>query len=500
MKNIFKILSLTAVIAITSVSCELNKYPYNAIETSNAYMLLKDATAFNTGLYASFRGVVYGIYMFSTDVQADLLNATLDYGNRNGFPHKWTPFLADDYTIRDTWRYQYGIIANINNFISHDYVFPTTSTAEKASLDKYIGDAYFMRAYFYHSLVQRFANDYDPATASTDLGVPLVLTYDIFNKPARTTVQKVYDQILSDLDTATVKLAATTGAQNAASINKDCVTALKARVYLSMHNWTAAAAAANSLVTSTTYPLITVAATYKNMWTTDGGTETIFQLAASQPSELGNANSIYLGYNATSKKYTPDFVPEQWIIDQYEATDIRKGAYLAQLPVYVMGTDYPNFWCINKYPGNPALFTGATTNYQHKPKIFRVSEQYLISAEANANLGTGAGDLAALTTLNQLRTARGASTLVGLTGTALMNAVKAERVRELLCEGFRIDDLKRWKMGFSRLAAQNLNLIVVDPDFNQKVVPAGDPKFVWGIPANDMTTNPNLVGQQNPGW
>jgi hypothetical protein len=500
MKNIFKILFLTAVITFTTVSCELNRYPYNAIETSQAYKSLKDATTFNNGLYASFRGVVYGIYQFSTDVQADQLNATLDYGNRNGFPHKWTPFLADDYTIRDTWRYQYSIIANINNFITNSSKFPVASDAEKATLNKYIGDAYFMRAYFYFSLVQRFAKDYEPATASSDLGVPLVLNYDLFLKPARATVQQVYDQIVADIAVAETNLAATNGAQNSPTLNKDCVTALKARVFLSMHNFTGAVTAANSLISSTTpaYPLITVAATFKNMWTTDGGTETILQLAATQPSELGNANSIYLGYTSATAKYTPDFVPQQWVINQYEATDIRRGAYLAQLPVYVMGVNYPNFWCINKYPGNPSLFTGATTNYQHKPKIFRVAEMYLISAEAAAM--TPATEPAALTTLNLLRSARGATVLAGLTGTALRDAIRAERTRELLCEGFRLDDLKRWNLGFSRLAPQLLGPINIGADFNQKVVAAGDPKFVWAIPANDITTNPNIANQQNPGW
>jgi hypothetical protein len=270
-----------------------------------------------------------------------------------------------------------------------------------------------------------------------------------------------------------------------------------------VYNYTGAVTAANSLITSGTYPLITDATNFKNMWVNDGssaatGQETIFQLAASQPSELGNANSIYLGFNPTSGKYTPDFVPEQWVIDQYEATDIRKAAYLEQKPVYVMGVDYPGEWCINKYPGNPALFTGATTNYQHKPKVFRIAEMYLISAEAAAQAPATEAD--ALATLNLLRTARGASTLVGLTGTALMDAVKAERERELLCEGTRIDDLKRWKMGFTRSASQNDALLVTGQDFTIKTVTASDPKFVWAIPANDMTTNPNLAGEQNPGW
>jgi hypothetical protein len=43
-----------------------------------------------------------------------------------------------------------------------------------------------------------------------------------------------------------------------------------------------------------------------------------------------------------------------------------------------------------------------------------------------------------------------------------------------------------------------MNLITPGADFEQKSVPAGDDKFVWGIPANDKTTNPNIV--QNNGW
>lgn len=81
-----------------------------------------------------------------------------------------------------------------------------------------------------------------------------------------------------------------------------------------------------------------------------------------------------------------------------------------------------------------------------------------------------------------------------------MNEIRNERTRELLCEGFRLDDLRRWNLGFTRKTPQNLNLINVTPsaDYHQKTVQAGDLKFTWGLPANDLTTNPNLV--QNQGW
>ena len=495
MKKLFKILSLAVVFALSATSCDLDRYPYDSIEQSQSFQTIKDATSLNTGLYAILRGRVYGIYMFSTDVQADLLNASLDFGNRNGSPHKWTTFLADDYTIRDTWSGYYGAITNINNVLDNIDKIVTTVPAEIASISLYKGEAYMMRAFYYHQLILRWAKDYEPGSATTDLGVPLVLNFDITLRPKRATVAEVYTQILADIAQAKTLLT-TVGSKSAIKLTKDCVLALEARVQLCMHNYTGAVSTANSLISSGTYPLINTAAAFKAMWVNDNSTEVIFQPFFSQPSELGLANAIYLGFNAALVKYTPDFIPQKWVVDLYEDTDIRKLVYLEKKILYIQGVTYPDIYCINKYPGNPTLFTAATTNYMQKPKVFRVAEMYLISAEAAAQ--TPATEGAALVTLNQLRTARGLTALSGVTGVTLMNAIKDEWVREMLCEGTRLDDLKRWKMGMVRKAPQNMSVITPGADFEQKSVAAGDNKFVWGIPANDLTTNTNMV--QNPGW
>ena len=42
--------------------------------------------------------------------------------------------------------------------------------------------------------------------------------------------------------------------------------------------------------------------------------------------------------------------------------------------------------------------------------------------------------------------------------------------------------------------------ITSSDDFHLKTVTAGVDKMVWGIPTNDITTNPNIAGQQNNGW
>lgn len=489
--------ALLASVALAACTKKLDRSPFTQLPLDDAFKTVKQAETWNNGLYTGLKARSYGIFTFSTDVQADQLNASLDYGNRNGSPHRWNDFLSGDYTIRDVWSGYYSSMNNLNISLEGFKKIVPVTAADSAAMRKYTGEAHLARAYFYHQLVLRWGKAYTPATAATDLGVPLTLTYDTYAQPKRATVKEVYDQILSDIAEAK-KLIVAPGKQGSPRFTKDVVLALEARVKLHMHDWAGAKAAADALIATGTYPLINTQAEFNQMWVNDLPKETIMQLATSKPSELANTNIIYLGLVAQTGKYTPDFIPSKWVIDAYENTDIRKASYFAQKTLTIQGRDYPGIWLVNKYPGNPALFTGATTNYQHAPKIFRVAEAYLISAEAGARLGGGT-EAAALATLNLLRKARGVAELAGLSGAPLLQAIKDERFRELAFEGFRLDDLKRWNEGFQRREPQNINILTTGEFFQGlKINPNAD-KFVWGLPTNDVTVNPNLK-PQNQGW
>ena len=492
--------AFAAILSLGSCEKKLDLYPYNSIELSQSFKTVKDAATWNTGLYADLRGRTYGSYNISQDVQADQLNASLDFGNRNGNPHRWgTSFLAGDGALSGSWQGYYFALRNINTCIAGYETIKTSTAAEATTLKKYKGDAYLARAHYYSELILRFAKAYDKATAATDLGVPLVLEFNINARPASATVQKVYDQILSDIATAKLNLAGSAGTPGATRFTIDVATALEARVRLHMQDWTGAMAAANTIITANKYPLLNTLTNLKNMWTNDLATEVIFQSAVVKQTEQAPTNSIYLGFNGATGKFTPDFIPTVDFVNLYDAADLRKSVYLKQLPVIVQGVNYPNLWCVNKFPGNPALFTSTYTNYQHAPKVFRSAEQYLIYAEAAANAG-GANEALALSTLNKLRTARGLTALSGLTGAALMTEIRDERTRELAFEGFRLFDLKRWKLGFTRGTPQNLGAINTTPStsYHQINVAAGNSQFVWGIPTYEININTNLV--QNPGW
>ena len=483
---------LMFLLILGSCSDDLQRFPHSSIERSQSFETVEDAATWNTGMYALLQNRVYGIFMYSTDIQADQLNATLDYGNRNGAIHRWD-FLADNYTIEDVWQLYYSGITNANVAIEGMQTIEPEDPADQALLDRYIAEAHLVRAYYYHQLVLFFAEDYDPESASSDLGVPLMLEYDIDNFPSRSTVAEVYQQILADLEAAEAGLAPVEGTPGAMYFTSDVVTALEARVRFHMEDWDGAYAAAMELISSGDYPLITDVDVFASYWYEDYGQEDILQLYASAPNELARSNGIYLGFNAGTGRYSPDFIPSEWVVEAYPEEDIRKSVYFEELPVTLGGLEY-DLTLVTKYPGNPDLFTSSATNYQHAPKVFRIAEMYLIAAEAAAHLA----DVDALEPLNALRTARGLEALTSLSGDALLEAIREERFRELAFEGFRLDDLERWDEGFTRRDPQTLDAIQTGPEFHTLSVEASNPKFTWGIPTNDITVNPNL--EQNPGW
>lgn len=487
-------LAIGALSLVTMTSCSkklLNLNPSNEIALGESFTQVSDAQKWDAGMYASLRGNTYGQFIMATDIQADQLNATQDYGNNYGGQHTWEGFTAGDYTISGEWSQYYSAIASIDVAIEGFAGIKPTNATDSASLNQYLGDAYLARAYYFHQLVLRWAKAYDPSTASTDPGIPLTTKYDYTALPSRATVADSYTQILSDITAARALLNGVTGSTGSKTFSQDAVLALEARVKLCMQDWAGAKVAADSVIATGTYPLISNQADFANIWASDAGDESIVQLNASQPQEVPASENVYISFNSSTGFNDPLYMPAQWMVDLYDNADIRKTAYFLNGSVAIQDVEYDNVWVVNKFPGAPYLQTGTYSNYEQAPKIFRVAEDYLISAEAAFQAGnTGA----ALTTLNQLRVARGTAAL----GAVTLQDIMDERTRELAFEGFRLDDLKRWNLGFTRHGSQNPNMLVGGANYTGQTQPAGAPKFVWGLPTNDITLNKNLV--QNPGW
>lgn len=496
-----KIKYITGVLAIGLFfqSCEIERFPAGNIELSQSFQKVSDAGYWNTAVYSYLRGRSYGMYTSATDIQADQLNASQDFGNRSGDEHRWTGFLSGNYTIRDIYQGYYSAINNINTQLQGFDKITATTDAEKAQMNIYYGDAHLARAYYYLNLTLRFSKPYNAATAATDLAVPLVTVPDLEAKPSRGTVAEAYKLILDDIAKAKTYLAGVKGKVGSTKFNIDVVTALEARVKLYMNDFAGAKESAAKLVDFGLYPLNNTQAALNSMWYADNGSEIIFQIKVQRPSEMPNQIPNYYGYSAGNKDYRPDFLPSKWVIDKYDAADFRKSVFFKDVKVTMATVNVSETAkIVNKFPGSTenGLNVDINTNYS-TPKLFRIAEMYLIAAEASyrANPSNTAD---ALKYLNALRVSRGLPALSGISGTTLLNEIKDERFRELAFEGFRLDDLKRWGEGFQRREPQSLNLVRVGDEYTTKKVEATDPKFIWGLPDNDISLNPNLV--QNQGW
>ena len=342
----YKIFAVIASLILLFPSCNLDELPKDSISLEDAWQSVDDAKNFRTGIYAYFRSINGGLYSYTPDYQSDLFNATIGYGNRGGEMHRWD-FNSSQYDIEDTWQYNYYTINNCNNIINNiDNI-----EEDDAILATIKGEAYLMRAICYHTLVVRFAKDYDPSTAASNLGLPLVYNNDPTEKPSRSTLEETYTQIKEDITEAR-KYLTTAGAPNAEYFTKDVIDAFEARVNLYMHQYAGAVTLAKNIISA--YPLLQSENDLKNMWLNDQSSEIIFRTFMSI-SERTNDMTNFLGYSTSANAFQPDFVPSQWVLDLYENSDIRKGTYFKKDKIVSNNVETNDVYMLNKYPGNPVL-------------------------------------------------------------------------------------------------------------------------------------------------
>ncbi len=490
MKKIIKFMvMLGAVCGFTA--CDLEITPDTAIAGKDAAHL-KYVSALRNGLYNNMLTLCSYGNIANVDYYGDLFNETTYSGNRGGYFSRWELYDTNE-DINKIWTSYYTTILQINYVLEKGALAIEQEPHNADELKLYMGEFYFFRAYLTHQLALRFCQDYDPALADTQPGVPCPTVYASGSQLPRGTLAQTYARITEDIKTAE-ELVTTQGSQNAIYLTVDAITAFKAQIALQMHDYDNAISYATSLFTK--YPLIDSRAGMENMWLTDTSTETIFQFDLTQTtlSVAGTTTDFSNGswQSATGEyRYNPGFVPEQWVCDLYSENDYRFGPCVAPADI----RNITGGMLMVKLIGNRNLRISANVlNYYNKPKPFRVAEMYLIAAEAQYCKG---GDAAG--PLNTLRAARGLQA-TGATGEALFKEIQNECAREFIGEGRRLFDLKRWNVAMKR-DGQTACIGILSGGtlvYNMEK-PAGDPLFVWPIPQSELQHNPNF-GNQNEGY
>ncbi|MBO5921391.1 MAG: RagB/SusD family nutrient uptake outer membrane protein [Bacteroidaceae bacterium] len=483
-------------VLLCTTSC-LDKYPENAVLEDRAITTVDEADQAVIGIYSSFlsSSLYSGYLTLMPDIQSDLVYAVNGYSNNMGDIWRWN-ILATNGQIEAVYGSLYSVIGSCNFLLDNAAkLMPTLVDDEDVDhLETLCGEAYFARALAYSELIKLFCEDYkNDDDAKNKLGVVIRTSYYNEQPIVRSSLYDSYRQVLSDLDVAAKYLALDEDYDPAYDgylynystfFNEYTVYALRARVALYMRDYAEAVNYSSKVIDSKMYSLSSVNSEYSAgvsyydlMWQNDLSTEVIWKVGFTASDHGGALGSIFFNYDYSS--YKPDYVPAQWVLDLYAATDGRYNAFFRNATTgYSHGLTWP---LVYKYWGNQDLYAEANLLNTSMPKVFRLSEQYLIRAEAYCNLETPDYSKAArdLSTLRAARYTSGHS--VALSEDNAMKVIEEERVKELFMEGFRLQDLKRWGKGFER-KPQDQSL----SNGSSLKIDAGDPLFVWPIPQHEI--------------
>ena len=121
-------------------------------------------------------------------------------------PSTWQPRMGATengltfYSENREWTLFYKYINVANNVVESAKKLPQVTPDEIQGFNKVTGEAKFLRAFYYFWLLNVYGQPYDPATASTALGIPMKMTPEIQDKIfSRQTVGECYDLIVKDL-------------------------------------------------------------------------------------------------------------------------------------------------------------------------------------------------------------------------------------------------------------------------------------------------------------
>lgn len=518
-----KYLLITTLAAMTLGSCDMDKEPYDSLIDTEALNTPINFQAAAVSLYSGMKSSIMGTFYNAPEIQCDGFHAVTGFSNTLGEMYRWT-FNSQTSEIGSVYGNYQALIARANFIIdgynkadlSNENIFPekpenVDNNPGLPAVEKAVGEAYFMRAYSLFNLTQYFCAAYDPATADNEhTGVSYRLDYapsqDPSTYPGRKTLAETYTQIYADLDEA-AKHITLNGSQNNAYVSIDAITALRARVALAQGNYELAKQEAEILIGSGEYTLASNETQLKELWTTSatwegkGGNETILLLVMASTSELPlQTGDRYQPYQSGA---IPDYIPTQTLMDLYSDNDYRKNVYFNKVDITTTTGGSGNVYALNKYEREGILYRVSRSEsgyFAIEPRVFRIAEMYLIAAEAWAQCEESDLTQAAFY-LNRLQSRRIRSfrNQTYPDKETFMAELMNERQRELLVEGARLFDIKRWHLPMRRGEAQQRDLCLLPgSETTDLSIPANSDRLTWPIPKHEMDVNPQI--KQNPGY
>lgn len=440
MKNIFFLL-----IALLLVSCDkfLDIQPTGKViaKTGEEYRALL------TGVYNTFPTDRSLTTLRTDELFVDGGSVTAEDYNTYFDIWTWNDITPDEKTTSWSWRQFYHIIYIASYVIDKQ---SEITEASPADINQLVGEAYMLRAYSYSILVNLFGKPYTKCDPTTELAVPLMVTPDVEMVIGRSTVEAVYQQILSDINMAKQKLVIDKWEDDLKyRFNKISADALLARVCLYMGRWQQALDAAKAVVAA--YPEL----------------EDLTTTSYTMPDKYTSKEAIVSLEQVMKSSYKGIGYPDAKFISSITTGDLRKNRYFKAKTSQIYD-----------------LLKGGANECR---STFRSAEFYLTAAEAAARLGKleEAIDLMSTMVKNRYLAARQTTTInsmKSMTQDRLIDFILEDRRVELCFEGHRWFDLRR-------TTQQKIVKTFSDVTYTLE---EGDNRYTIVIPREAISANPML--------
>lgn len=457
MKHIYKNL-LMAGTAILVSSCNFTDLnPTDQIDDNKIFSTTSSLEQAVNGAYGTMS--VSQIIRVTAVLSDDVIKGGQN-GGAGDDTYQWN-YTASTGEHNEIWSREYKVLNEVNRILKGAENVPTQSKEDEISKANSIGNAKFLRAYNALQLLLFFSDIENPDS----YGIPYTKTPVTLQTPGRNSVAECFSYMLQDLDEAYSLLKQTTPADPAYA-SQTAINAVRARIYLYMHDYENAYKYAKEAISAV--PMATKDQ-YAAIWADQSNADIIWKLPR-QAGEERIGTIFFQEDNGSSFEAAPE------ILAAFAENDIRRPLFTDK------GVDRDGVPVdrVTKYKGTPENVGLASG------KMLRASEMQLIMAEAKARMAGGLEEANSL--LNGIRKERieGWNSQHYSDG-EILEEILLERRRELCYEGHRFFDMRRFGKALYK------------PIINKTLEP-GNFRWLMPIPQGEIQGNKVIAQQQNPGY
>ncbi|GAA3773019.1 RagB/SusD family nutrient uptake outer membrane protein [Flavobacterium ginsengiterrae] len=454
---LFFVLSATGILTVSCDSFVETASPQSQLPSSAVFENYLTASAALTDIYSKIRdrGMLTGQSSGISYLLANYADELDFYGTPSSSASSFyiNALLPGNTNLQEYWSVAYNQIYAANSVIERTKASLSLTDVQKKQLS---GEAFFIRALVHFYLTNLYGDV--PYIVSTD--------YKINSMPVKVSTKEVYNLVINDLNAAADMLGSEYIKNERTRPNRYAVLALQARVYLYHGKWAEAANASSAVLNAS--GLFALQTDLKSVFLKESK-ETIWQLQSSVSGKNTDEAASFIFFTVPPSSAALNSA----IINSFTSVDKRKISWTGSLSSGA-STWYYSF----KY--KEFYNTSVSKEY---PIMLRLSEQYLIRAEARAQQGDIIGSKE---DLDQIRQRAGLSKTTAVTKQEILDAILEERKLELFSEyGHRFFDLKRTGNLDQKLSG-------IKPGWNTA-------DRLFPIPQNEININSNLL-PQNTGY